>query len=109
MTSVPRFDEELVRVLETQAAVAGETVDDYISRAVAERLVADVAQHDEPGLESLLQHLITVGVTPSHDSSAEDAIKAVLSDPARLRALRRTGPDGLPAGSGLRPHRHDGQ
>jgi hypothetical protein len=90
--SVPRFDEHLDRVLATAAASSAETINDYISRAVAQRLVADVAARGQPALEPLRERLASLGLTPSRPPADPTAAElAFLRDPGRLDAVRRTG------------------
>lgn len=91
MTNVPRFDERLERVLDIQAAAAGETVDDYVARAVADRLVAGMVELRDPELGPLLEHLTTLGLSLSPQASAASEDVTTVNDPDRLRALRDTG------------------
>jgi hypothetical protein len=90
--SVPRFDEHLDRVLAAQAASSGQTINEYIAQAVAQRLVADVAERDQPELGPLRERLASLGMTPSRppvDPAA--AVLAILRHPDRLNAVQRTG------------------
>jgi GAF domain-containing protein len=92
MGSVPRFDEQLDGVLAAQAAVSGESIDDYVTRAVAGRLVADITERNGLELGPLLERLASLGLTlPIPVDPAAAAVMAILRDPDRLSALRRTG------------------
>jgi GAF domain-containing protein len=92
MGSVPRFDEQLEGVLAAQAAVSGESIDDYVTRAVAARLVADISERKGLELGPLLERLADLGLAPPIPADpAAAAVMAVLRDPDRLGALRRTG------------------
>ena len=88
MTSLPRFDDWLNRLLEECALEAGEDVDTYVARAVASRMVADRRRADGRAVEELLAHLSTTGVFAE---SAMPNVTAAVTDPERLRALYATG------------------
>jgi GAF domain-containing protein len=88
MDPLTGFDDWLNRLLVEQAAGAGETVDAYVARAVAARLMSDVAQQDEQKRLDLLMHLSTVAV-PAWEKPSGPAV--VVADPERLRALEATG------------------
>ncbi|MET0703622.1 MAG: GAF domain-containing protein [Mycobacterium sp.] len=92
MGSVPRFDDQLEGVLAAQAALSGESIDDYVTRAVAARLVADLTERNGLELAPLLERLASLGLTPPVPADpAAAAVMAILRDPDRLGALRRTG------------------
>jgi GAF domain-containing protein len=91
MASVHRFDERLDRLLERQASAAGETVLDYVSRAVAARILLEIAEQDEGHVDELREHMAKLGVSASSADSNPDFVRSKLNDPERLRALHRTG------------------
>ena len=89
MTSwLQRYDERLNQELEQCAQDAGEDVDTYIARAVATRMVADLARSERRSAEELMAHLGEAGVFAS---AALPNVSAIISDPSRLRALHATG------------------
>ena len=66
MTSwLPRYDDWLNAELEQCAREAGEDVDTYVARAVATRMVADLAHADSDSPEELMTHLEESGVFAS--------------------------------------------
>ena len=89
MAELPGFDEQLDRALRAQAARAGESIDVYVQRAIAERLRNDLESSGDPENGGLLDLLtrIAENTTPGVVSS----LHPVLDDPARLKALRDTG------------------
>ena len=88
-TSVPGFDAKLTHALAEEAALAGESVDTFVGRAVAARLVAERGRRGDGSVEELEQHVASVGLRPSKSIDAE--CESNLGDPARLRALYATG------------------
>jgi hypothetical protein len=90
MTSpVPGFDPWLSGVLTEEAAAAGESVDTFVGRAVAARLVAERSRRGDAGLEELVNRIATSGLAAG---LPEDVVaSSPLSDPDRLRALYETG------------------
>jgi hypothetical protein len=97
MTStVGGFDDWMRGALEDEAAKAGESVDAYVARAVAARLILDRTGRAGHGLEELLEHVARLGLD-IRPLVADDSPQAVLNDPARLRVLYDTGLlDGTP-------------
>ncbi len=89
MTSwLRRYDDWLNAELEQRARDAGEDVDTYVARAVATRMVADLARADSDSPEELMTHLAESGVFAS---TSMPSVSAVINDPERLRALHATG------------------
>ena len=89
MTSwLRRYDDWLNAELEQRAREAGEDVDTYMARAVATRMVADLAHADSDSPEELMTHLEESGVFAS---ASMPSVSAVINDPERLRALHATG------------------
>lgn len=89
MTSwLRRYDDWLNAELEQRAREAGEDVDTYVARAVATRMVADLARADSDSPEELMTHLAQSGVFAS---TSMPSVSAVINDPERLRALHATG------------------
>lgn len=89
MTSWPRrYDDWLNSELEQCAHDAGEDVDTYVARAVATRMIADLAQSGSRSAEELTTHLAKSGLTAG---ALMPSVSAVIADPERLRALYRTG------------------
>jgi GAF domain-containing protein len=86
--SIKRFDDWLNRLLEECARNAGEDVGTYVSRAVAAQMVADQRHAATIPIKELLDHLSESGLLET-DSMPD--VKAVISDPNRLRALHATG------------------
>ena len=90
MTSpVPGFDEWLFGVLTEEAAAAGESVDVFVCRAVAARLLHErtLRGGGDPG--ELSSRVAELGLAAGHP--APDPPSTPLYDPARLRALYDTG------------------
>ena len=87
MTLLPDFDDWLAAVLAEQATDAGESIDRYVARAVAARLVADVSERDGHQLEELHNHLSVLGLAVADRLGSPDA---VITDPERLSALYAT-------------------
>lgn len=83
------FDEQLDTALRARAAHAGETVDVYVQRAVAARMLGDLAAADDPDSTSLREVLTRISQDTSPSPKA--GLHPVLDDPARLKALRDTG------------------
>lgn len=88
-TSVPGFDAQLTRALAEEAALAGESVDTFVGRAVAARLVTERSCRADGGGDDLEEHIASLGLTPRGSNDAE--CESHLRDPARLRALYATG------------------
>ena len=87
MTLLPGFDDWLAGVLAEQAADAGESVDHYVARAVAARLMADVSVRGGEQLEELQSYLTDAGLLTADRLGGR---AAVIADPDRLRALYST-------------------
>lgn len=85
---LPDFDDELKIILIVEAANAGESVDSYIARAVAARLVQAQTRRGDARVADLVGHLAQLQLDlPESESAAAN----VLADPNRLRALYATG------------------
>jgi hypothetical protein len=90
MTSpVPGFDEWLSAVLTEEAAAAGESVEAFIGRAVAMRLLDVRSRRAEDGPDELSNRIAQWGLPPA--STPGDTPSVPLSDPERLRVLYDTG------------------
>lgn len=87
VTSLTGFDDWLDRHLEEQAALAGQTVYEYVAQAVATRLMADVTRRNEDRTE-LLAHLSEAEIVVPERL---DGPVSVVADPERLQALYDTG------------------
>jgi GAF domain len=94
---VSEFDDELIRILIDEATLAGESMDTFIARAVAARLVREQMRRGHSRLTDLVDH-----IKQSHldlpGPVLEPEVAEVLYDPERLRALYDTqlldaGPD----------------
>lgn len=87
MTSLAGFDDWLNRLVDGEAAKAGQTVPDYVAQAVATRLMGDSFRR-QAKVEDLLEHLSGVGINLPTQA---DGPNAVVADPERLQALYATG------------------
>ncbi len=85
------FDQAFAEQLERQAQAAGESVQTYVQRAVAGRMIGDMARRDDPQLDSLREQFATAGIQPHDATGALGGASAMASDPRRLRALAGTG------------------
>jgi hypothetical protein len=89
MSGHPRhFDAEMANLLAREANRLGETVEVYVSRAVALRLVKDLERRDDPQREDYRSAFIREGLMPVSTAPAEDS---PIYDPARLETLADTG------------------
>ena len=88
-SSVPGFTVWLTQALAEESAAAGESVDDFVGRAVAARLIAERGNRDDGALEELVRHVADAGLAGTKSLSA--ACDSNLDDPERLRALYATG------------------
>ena len=87
MNSLARFDDWLNRLVDEQAALAGQTVPDYVAQAVATRLMGDIKRRDDE-MAVFFEHLSEGGIVLPQDTSGPNP---VVIDPQRLEALRATG------------------
>ncbi|BBZ27702.1 hypothetical protein MMAD_19970 [Mycolicibacterium madagascariense] len=78
-----------MQALEEEAAAVGETVDTFIGRAVAARLIAAHESRDGGRTEELLGGVERAGLAAA--GPLEDPCTSRLEDPERLRALYSTG------------------
>ncbi|BBX03489.1 histidine kinase [Mycolicibacterium moriokaense] len=85
--TLPEFDDWLENALVEEADMAGESVDTYIARAVAARMVIGRARRGEVDIQELLAHVRAAHLDLPGPISGD----AVLSDPDRLRALYDSG------------------
>lgn len=83
------FGQPLDAVLEQQADAVGETVQSYIRRVVAERLIEDMGQRADPLVATLRQQFADIGVEVG-DYRADHG-RSIIDDPRRLSALSDTG------------------
>lgn len=88
---VAGFDQAFAEQLERAARAAGESVQTYVQRAVAGRMIDDLARRDDPQLESLREQFAAAGIRPHEVTGALGGASAMASDPRRLRALADTG------------------
>lgn len=88
---VPGFDDRLNEILVQQAAKAGEPVDGYVRRAVVTRLVQDISDDENSELGQLLRTLRDAGLEPGDVTADAAPSGRALDDPARLRAVAKTG------------------
>src|SRR4051812_31212953 len=86
-THVPGFDDGLTEALRVEAAAAGETIDAFVGRAVAARLVLERTLRGDPSLENLLQRIATAGLGTAPPPEPTSAVL----NPERLRVLYETG------------------
>ncbi|MCW2513162.1 MAG: histidine kinase [Mycobacterium sp.] len=90
MTSpVPGFDEWLSRALTEEAAAAGESVDTFVARAVATRLLHERGRRGDGAIDELSKRIDESGLAT--DGPAEEGPSDPLSNPERLRVLYDTG------------------
>ena len=75
-STVSGFDEWMNDALDHEAAKSGESVELYVSRAVAGRMALERARRGDHGLDELVDHV---------------ASGSVISDPERLQALYESG------------------
>jgi GAF domain-containing protein len=87
--SVPGFDDRLRALLSAEAGEIGETLEVFVSRAVALRLVQSLAARRDPRYGYTVDQLVSAGLLPADPS--EPHRRSVLDDPGRLRALDGTG------------------
>lgn len=88
-SSVPGFDEWLAKALAEAAARADETVDTFVGRAVATRLVAELEGRDDSRVEELVRRIANAGLAAT--GPLDGPCDSHLHDPERLRALYSTG------------------
>ncbi|MET0699962.1 MAG: GAF domain-containing protein [Mycobacterium sp.] len=89
-THAAGFDPAIAAVLEHEALASGELVEQYIQRAVAARIVADLSRRNDPTLEAFNTRLAEIGLEVS-DLVVDTRADEVVTNPARLRAVARTG------------------
>ena len=88
--TLPGFDEWLDAALIDEADRVGESVETYIGRAVAARMVIEWARRGDADVCELMSHVKSLGLDVP-DPVASIAAGAVISDPDRLRALYDSG------------------
>lgn len=91
MAEFSSVDEQLDRALRSQAARAGVSVDVYVQRAVAERLLRDLQASDDPESAELVDVLSRIDFGAETGGLGRTGLHPVLDDPARLKVLRDTG------------------
>lgn len=84
------FDEWMDAALIDEADQVGESVENYIGRAVAARMVIERARRGDSDVRTLMSHVRSLGLDVP-DPVATIAAGAVISDPDRLRALYDSG------------------
>jgi GAF domain-containing protein len=87
--TVPGFDDTLLALLAAESAELGETVPDFVGRAVALRLVQSMAARRDPQYTETIDRLVGAGLLPADPS--EPHRRSVIDDPERLRILYNTG------------------
>jgi GAF domain-containing protein len=87
-SSLSGFDDWLNRLLERCARDAGESVNAYVTRAVATQMVADLRRADDKSVEEALARLAKSGALA--ETEMPD-VQAEITDPDRLRSLYATG------------------
>ncbi|MGV0607430.1 GAF domain-containing protein [Mycolicibacterium sp. XJ1904] len=88
--TLPGFDEWMDAALIDEADLVGESVETYIVRAVAARMVIERARRGDADVRELISHVKSLGLDVP-DPVANIAAGAVISDPDRLRALYDSG------------------
>ena len=88
--TLPGFDGWMSDALVDEAARAGESVEDFVSRAVATRMAAERTRRGDAGLQELLDRSRESGLDPS-EPVADAVGGSIISDPERLEALYATG------------------
>jgi GAF domain-containing protein len=81
------FDDAMTALLVSEANRLGETVDVYISRAVAMRLVGHLTNRNDPGHDDILSAFDREGLIPT---LAFERRRSVLRDPERLESVAMT-------------------
>ncbi len=84
------FDEWMDATLIDEAARVGESIETYIGRAVAARIIIERARRGDSDVRELMSHVRSLGLDVE-DPVANLAAGAVISDPDRLRALYDSG------------------
>jgi hypothetical protein len=87
------FDAPLKSILDDEAARAGETVDVFVSRAVALRIIQDLERRDDPRREAYRIAFAERGLVPPRRAES-----SVIDDPIRLRTVAETGMLDIAAG-----------
>lgn len=88
--TAPGFDEWLDAALIEEADRVGESVETYVGRAVAARMIIERARRGEGDVRELMAHVRSLNLE-THDPVTALAEGAVISDPDRLRALYDSG------------------
>jgi hypothetical protein len=81
-----RFTEDLWTLLEAEASAEGVSAAQFVRDATIFRIAFAMGRRNDPALADTLDRLS--GTAPA---SASEGVRAALSDPARLRALRESG------------------
>lgn len=84
---LPEFDEWLNNALVEEAAMAGETVETYIARAAAGRMVIERARRVDADIQELLARVRAANLDVPGPITGD----SVVSNPDRLRALYDSG------------------
>jgi hypothetical protein len=88
--AVPGFDEWLSDELTKEAAIAGESVEKFIARAVVARMAVEQARRGDGDIDEMLERVRRMDLDlppPTRDGTAG----SVLADPERLQSLYKTG------------------
>ncbi|KUI43888.1 histidine kinase [Mycobacterium sp. GA-1199] len=88
--TAPGCDDWLDAALVEEAHRVGESVETYIGRAVAARMIIERARRGEGDVRELMAHVRSLNLD-THDPVTALAEGAVISDPDRLRALYDSG------------------
>lgn len=86
---VPGFDAWMSDALCAEAAAAGETVDQFVGRAVAARMAGERARRGEQGLPELVDRMHAAGLQTPGPATA--GTRSAINDPKRLQALYDSG------------------
>ncbi|QZT64028.1 GAF domain-containing protein [Mycolicibacterium austroafricanum] len=90
VSTVPGFDEWMNDALVDEAARAGESIEVYVSRAVAGRMALERARRGDHDLDALVDRIRELDLEiPGR--SADLASGSIISDPERLQALYESG------------------
>lgn len=88
--TLPGFDEWMNSALVDAAGTVGESVETYIGRAVAARMIIERARRGDADVRELMAHVKALNLdTPDPVATLREG--AVISDPDRLRALYDSG------------------
>lgn len=90
VSTVPGFDDWMNDALLDEAAKVGESIELYISRAVAGRMALERARRGDQNLDELVDHIRELDLEIP-ERTADLTSGSIISDPERLRALYDSG------------------